>query len=87
MKILLFGKYGQLGWELHWSLQCLGQVSAYDYPEIDVAVPSSLKRLVEDSRPQMVINAAAYTDVIKAESEGERANLLTWERRPSWPKL
>lgn len=34
MKILLFGKHGQLGWELHRSLQGLGQVLAYDYPEV-----------------------------------------------------
>jgi dTDP-4-dehydrorhamnose reductase len=79
MKILLFGKYGQLGWELHRSLQSLGQVLAYDYPEIDFTVPSSLKRLVEDIRPQIVINAAAYTDVDKAESEAERARLINTE--------
>jgi dTDP-4-dehydrorhamnose reductase len=79
MKILLFGKYGQLGWELHQSLQSLGQVLAYDYPEIDFTVPSSLRRLVEDSRPQIVINAAAYTDVDKAESEAPRARLINAE--------
>ena len=76
MKILLFGKYGQLGWELHRSLQGLGQVLAYDYPEIDFTVPSSLRRLVEDFRPQIIINAVAYTDVDKAESEAERAKLI-----------
>lgn len=79
MRILLFGKYGQLGWELHRSLQGLGQVLAYDYPEIDFTVPSSLTRLVEDSRPQIVINAAAYTEVDKAESEAERAKLINAE--------
>ena len=79
MRILLLGKYGQLGWELHRSLQCLGQVLAYDYPEIDFTVPSSLRRLVEDSQPQIVINAAAYTDVDKAESEVERARLINAE--------
>lgn len=79
MRILLFGKYGQLGWELHRSLQSLGQVLAYDYPEVDFIVPSSLKRLVEDFRPQIVINAAAYTDVDKAESEAGRAKLINAE--------
>jgi dTDP-4-dehydrorhamnose reductase len=79
MKILLFGKHGQLGWELHRSLQGLGQVLAYDYPEIDFTVPSSLRRLVEDARPQIVINAAAYTDVDKAETEVERAKLINAE--------
>jgi len=79
MKILLFGKQGQLGWELHRSLQGLGQVLAYDYPEIDFTVPSSLRRLVEDTRPQIVINAAAYTEVDKSESEAERAKLTNAE--------
>ena len=79
MKILLFGKHGQLGWELQRSLQGLGQVLAYDYPEVDFTAPSSLRRLVEDLRPQIVINAAAYTDVDKAESEAERAKLINSE--------
>jgi len=79
MKILLFGKHGQLGWELHRSLQGLGQVFAYDYPEVDFTAPSSLRRLVEDFVPQIVINAAAYTDVDKAESEAERAKLINAE--------
>jgi dTDP-4-dehydrorhamnose reductase len=79
MKLLLFGKNGQLGWELHRSLQGLGQVWAYDYPEVDFRAPSSLKRLVEDIAPQMVINAAAYTDVDKAESEPDIARLINTE--------
>ena len=79
IKILLFGKYGQLGWELHRSLQGLGQVLAYDYPEVDFTAPSSLWHLVEDIGPQIVINAAAYTDVDKAESEAERAKLINAE--------
>jgi dTDP-4-dehydrorhamnose reductase len=49
---------------------------AYDYPEIDFTVPSSLRRIVEDSQSQIVINAAAYTDVDKAESESEQAKLI-----------
>ena len=79
MKILLFGKHGQLGWELQRSLQGLGQVLAYDYPEVDFIAPSSLRRLIEETRPQIVINAAAYTDVDKAESEPERAKLINAE--------
>jgi dTDP-4-dehydrorhamnose reductase len=79
MKILLFGKYGQLGWELHRSLQCLGEVVAYDYPEVDFTKPSSLKPLLAHIRPEVVINAAAYTDVDKAESETEKARLINAE--------
>jgi len=79
MKILLFGKHGQLGWELHRSLQGLGQVLAYDYPEVDFTAPSSLRRLVEDFGPQIVINAVAFTEVDKAESEAGRAKLINAE--------
>jgi len=79
MKILLFGKYGQLGWELHQTLQGLGEVVAFDYPEVDFTRPDSLPRLIEDSRPAVVINAAAYTDVDKAESEREKARLINAE--------
>jgi dTDP-4-dehydrorhamnose reductase len=79
MKILLFGKYGQLGWELHRSLQCLGEVVAYDLPEVDFTKPSSLRPLLERARPEVVINAAAYTDVDKAESETEKARLINAE--------
>jgi dTDP-4-dehydrorhamnose reductase len=76
MKILLFGKHGQLGWELHRSLQGLGEILAYDYPEVDFRESSSLKRLVEDIKPQLVVNAAAYTDVDRAESEPQLAKLI-----------
>ena len=79
MKILLFGKNGQLGWELHRSLQNLGQVLAYDYPDVDFTAPTSLRALVDSLRPQIVINAAAYTDVDKAELEVERAQLINAE--------
>ena len=79
MKILLLGKNGQLGWELHRSLQDLGQVMAYDFPEVDFAAPSSLGPLVKNIQPQLVINAAAYTDVDRAESEVEKAKLINAE--------
>ena len=79
MKILLFGKNGQLGWELHRSLQPLGHVLAYDYPEVDFTAPSSFMGLVEDLQPAIVINAAAYTDVDKAESEARQAKLINAE--------
>lgn len=79
MKILLFGKYGQLGWELHRSLQGLGEIAAYDYPEVDFTKPDSLEKIVESERPQIVVNAAAYTDVDKSESEPEKARLINAE--------
>ena len=76
LKILLFGSQGQLGWELDRSLQCLGKVFAYDYPEIDFTRPESVEGLIRKLGPEIVINAAAYTDVDKAETEAERARVI-----------
>ena len=79
MRIVLFGKHGQLGWELFNSLQSLGQVYAYDWPDIDLLAPASIKRLIVALHPDMVINAAAFTNVDKAESEAEHARLINTE--------
>jgi dTDP-4-dehydrorhamnose reductase len=79
MKILLFGKHGQLGWELNRTLQPLGEVEAYDYPEVDFSEPSSLEPLVRMIKPRIVINAIAYTDVDRAESEVDKARLINAE--------
>lgn len=73
MKILLLGNTGQLGWELHRTLLTLGDLVALDYPEIDMADPQSIRTLVRNHQPDLIINATAYTDVDKAESEPEKA--------------
>lgn len=83
IKILLFGKIGQVGWELQRALAPLGEVIALDYPEIDFADPNSLRRVVQEARPQVIVNAAAYTAVDKAESEPE----LAWAINASAPGL
>ncbi len=70
MKILLFGKNGQVGWELHRSLQPLGEVIALGREDgIDFSEPESLRKIVQDINPDIICNAAAYTAVDKAESE------------------
>jgi dTDP-4-dehydrorhamnose reductase len=74
MKILLIGKNGQVGWELQRSLQPLGQVVAVDFPEVDLGKPDSLPALVRQVKPAVIVNAAAYTAVDKAESEPAIAN-------------
>lgn len=76
MRILLIGKNGQLGWEAHRSLACLGEVYSLDYPEIDLTQPESLREVVERFCPQVIFNAAAYTAVDRAESEIETARLI-----------
>jgi dTDP-4-dehydrorhamnose reductase len=72
-KILLLGKNGQVGWELQRALGPLGEVWALDYPEVDLGEGVALRQLVVEHKPDIVINAAAYTAVDKAESEPERA--------------
>lgn len=81
MKILLFGKGGQVGWELQRSLSLLGQVIALDFDSgdglcgdfIDLA---GLAATVRRVAPEVIVNAAAYTAVDKAESEPERARTI-----------
>jgi len=73
IRILLLGKNGQLGWELNRTLAPLGKVLAYDQPEIDFCDLNSLRNLVVQTNPQVIVNAAAYTNVDQAESEPELA--------------
>lgn len=72
-RILLIGRNGQVGWELERTLAPLGAVTGVDLPEIDMAKPDSLRVWVRTTKPAVILNAAAYTDVEKAESEGELA--------------
>jgi dTDP-4-dehydrorhamnose reductase len=68
-RILLIGNDGQVGYELQRTLAPLGQVTAVRYPEIDFAVPDAVRQIVRANRPELIVNAAAYTAVDKAESE------------------
>lgn len=77
MKILLLGKDGQVGWELQRSLAPLGEVLALNARSEsycgDLADLAGLGRTVQDWAPDVIVNAAAYTAVDKAESEREQA--------------
>jgi dTDP-4-dehydrorhamnose reductase len=79
MKILLLGKNGQLGWELQRSLAPLGEVVACGRAEADLANPGNLRTLVRKVSPQIIVNAAAFTAVDKAESEPDLAFLINSE--------
>ena len=74
--ILLVGKNGQVGWELRRTLAPMARVLAVDFPEIDLTDVAATRRLVLDNKPNVVINAAAYTAVDKAESETKVAQLI-----------
>jgi dTDP-4-dehydrorhamnose reductase len=79
VRILLLGNTGQLGWELHRSLGPLGEVIALDFPQIDLTQPESLRQVVRATHPQVIVNAAAYTAVDRAESEIEKAMAINAE--------
>jgi dTDP-4-dehydrorhamnose reductase len=70
---LLIGNTGQLGWELERTLAPLGTVYAIDYPEINLTDQESVRKLVRHIRPQVIVNATAYTAVDRAESESALA--------------
>ncbi len=74
--ILLLGKYGQLGWELQRCLQPLGKIVAFDYPEINLSKPDSIRPLIQEVKPTVLINATAYTAVDRAESESDLALMI-----------
>jgi dTDP-4-dehydrorhamnose reductase len=69
MKLLLLGNTGQLGWELERTLQPLGEVVALDFPQFNMADAASIRKTVREHRPQVIVNATAYTAVDIAESE------------------
>lgn len=72
-RILLTGKNGQVGWELQRTLATLGQVVALDSKALDLTDASALRRAIQDIRPDIIVNPAAYTAVDKAETEPEIA--------------
>lgn len=76
MRILLFGKNGQLGWELHRSLITLGDLTVLDYPDVDFNQPQTLPEIVRAAKPDVIVNAVAYTNVDKAESEPDVARRI-----------
>lgn len=80
MKILLFGKGGQVGWELQRSLATLGELIAVDFDSTDLcgdfSRPDAVVATVRQVRPDIIVNAAAHTAVDKAESEPEFARVL-----------
>ncbi len=81
--LLLFGAAGQVGWELRRTLSPLGRVETagqgrVQHP-VDLADPAGLEALVKQVRPSLMVNAAAYTAVDRAESEPEPARRVNAE--------
>jgi dTDP-4-dehydrorhamnose reductase len=84
MKILLLGKNGQVGWELQRSLAPLGDLVALDRHPVDglsgdLSDLDALRATIRKVKPDVIVNAAAYTAVDKAESETELADCVNGE--------
>lgn len=73
MRILVVGRNGQIGRALYPKLLKLGDVSAVDREEVDIVDTSALATLLDAERPNLIVNAAAYTDVDGAETDRETA--------------
>lgn len=81
MHIVLLGKNGQVGWELQRALAPLGQVTALDRHTVghcgDLSKPAELALTLRELKPDVIVNAAAYTAVEQAEREPELACIFT----------
>lgn len=76
MKILLLGSHGQVGRELQRTLRRLGSLTALDLPDVDLSRPDTLPGLLRREQPDVVVNAAAYTAVDRAETEPDLAGTV-----------
>jgi dTDP-4-dehydrorhamnose reductase len=73
LRILLTGRDGQVGWELQKTLAPLGELTALGLAELDLSDAGRLREAVREANPDVIVNAAAYTAVDKAESERDVA--------------
>ncbi|HEX7566014.1 MAG TPA: sugar nucleotide-binding protein, partial [Bradyrhizobium sp.] len=76
MRLLVTGARGQGGWELSRSLMPLGDVVALDRRQGDFSRPELLPGLIRSIKPDVIVNAAAYTAVDKAEREEKLASTI-----------
>jgi len=73
MKILLTGKDGQVGFALNKKLASLGEVIATNRDMLDLSDPEAIRAFIDQTKPDIIINPAAYTQVDQAENESELA--------------
>src|SRR5882757_11410151 len=72
-RILLVGRTGQLGWELERGVAGGGELIACDRSAMDLSQPATRAAAVRRHRPDVIVNAAAYTAVDRAETQRELA--------------
>jgi dTDP-4-dehydrorhamnose reductase len=75
-RILLIGKNGQVGHDLRQLLPAYSELTAVDRQQLDLAAPDAIRRTVQEIRPQIIINAAAYTAVDQAEQDEPSARAI-----------
>ena len=75
-KILLTGKNGQVGAELAALLPHLAEVTAFDRHQLDLSKPDQIRQAIRNTRPHVIVNAAAYTFVDQAESRECEARVI-----------
>jgi dTDP-4-dehydrorhamnose reductase len=75
-KILILGRSGQVGWELQVALATLGNVTVLGSQELDLAHPDRIQECIRAIKPDIIVNAAAYTAVDKAEQEPELCHAI-----------
>lgn len=75
-RILLLGAAGQVGQELTQTLPTQGSVITCDRSQIDLAQPEAIRQMIAEVRPDVIVNAAAYTAVDRAEREPELAEQI-----------
>jgi dTDP-4-dehydrorhamnose reductase len=76
VKILLTGRNGQVGFELERALAPLGEVFSFDHRQLDLTDPAAIVSRVRNVKPDVIVNAAAYTAVDQAERDVEQAMLV-----------
>jgi dTDP-4-dehydrorhamnose reductase len=76
MRLVVTGANGQIGWELGRSLAALGEVVALDRRQCDLSRPDQLPTLIAGLKPDVIVNAAAYTAVDDAEREENLATIV-----------
>jgi dTDP-4-dehydrorhamnose reductase len=74
--ILLLGRHGQVAWELQRTLSTLGNITTLGSEELNLADRDRLRDTIRTLKPQIIVNAAAYTAVDKAETEVELATAI-----------
>ena len=76
MRILLTGRNGQVGWELERALATVGEIIALDRAQLDLTDEASIRQATRAAAPEIIVNAAAYTAVDRAESETRLAHAV-----------